>query len=458
MATRHGISYRQVNGEAASVNPADIENWIALLRGIVNAYRPCDVFNAHKLGLFYKVQPTKSLSLKGESCHGGKVHKDRITVLLCCNEDGSEMIKPWVIGKWKQPTCLRNIARLPCVYKQNTKAWMTCSLFEVLLRYLDGRLGCKDRKGLLFLDNCSAHPKDTSFLRTLRVVFLPANTTSHLQPLDAGIIKNVKHLYRKCIVRRFLARVSRGEDPGKLTLLDAMHYLNTSWESVSHETVRNCFRKCGFRRLPEAEESEPSTSGAAESCVCDDPYPCVSDEDDMDEELRSTGTDLAFSEFVGMDDHLATCDPQTVADIVAELRQGQVSRNDDDDDEEHERPQAATFAQAVAALGVLPSFFDHKDSSGAEKSLQTLEKELFFAKGWFGIRKDFCQFLLGACPLLQEYGNISYSLHNNEVDGSPPRETTVAPEVKIAPRQRPRPSILAEPRPVVAALAIDTPD
>lgn len=29
--------------------------------------------------------------------------------------------------------------------------------------------------------------------------------------------------------------------------------------------------------------------------------------------------------------------------------------------------------------------------------------------GWFGIRKDFCQFLLGICPCLQEYGNISYS-------------------------------------------------
>jgi hypothetical protein len=28
--------------------------------------------------------------------------------------------------------------------------------------------------------------------------------------------------------------------------------------------------------------------------------------------------------------------------------------------------------------------------------------------GWFGIRKDFCHFLLGLCPLLQEYGNISY--------------------------------------------------
>ncbi|KAM7283587.1 tigger transposable element-derived protein 6-like [Ixodes scapularis] len=330
---RHGISYRQVNGEAASVNPADIENWISLLPGVVNAYAPRDVYNADELGLFFKVQPTKSPSLKGESCHGGKVSKDRVTVLLCCNKDGTEMIKPWMIGKWKNPTCLKNLARLPCVYKHNTKAWMTCSLFEVFLR----------------------SSKDTSFLRNLRVVFLPANTTSHLQPLDAGIIKNVKHLYRKCIVRRFLARVSRGEDPGKLTLLDAMHYLNASWESVTSETVKNCFRKCGFRRSPEVEEPEP--------CVSGDPDPCETEDDYMDEELRSAGAELAFSDFVAVDDDVPTCDPQTVADIVAELRQGQVTGDEHDDDEdEPETPPRATFAQAVAALDVLRSYFATKDT------------------------------------------------------------------------------------------------
>lgn len=77
---------------------------------------------------------------------------------------------------------------------------------------------------------------------------------------------------------------------------------------------------------------------------------------------------------------------------------------------------------------------------------------------WFGIRKDFCQFLLGACPLLQEYGNISYSLHNNEADSPPSVDAVTTLEVKSIPRQRPRSSVLAEPRPIVAALAIDTPD
>lgn len=33
---------------------------------------------------------------------------------------------------------------------------------------------------------------------------------------------------------------------------------------------------------------------------------------------------------------------------------------------------------------------------------------VIFVSGWFGIRKDFCTFILGACPLLQEYANIAY--------------------------------------------------
>ncbi|CAL4089835.1 unnamed protein product, partial [Meganyctiphanes norvegica] len=33
---------------------------------------------------------------------------------------------------------------------------------------------------------------------------------------------------------------------------------------------------------------------------------------------------------------------------------------------------------------------------------------------WFGLRKDLCQFVLGVCPLLQEYANISYSIPHAE--------------------------------------------
>lgn len=46
---RHGIFYRQVDGEADSMNPADIENWVVLLPGIFNRYAPRDVYNVNEM-------------------------------------------------------------------------------------------------------------------------------------------------------------------------------------------------------------------------------------------------------------------------------------------------------------------------------------------------------------------------------------------------------------------------
>lgn len=94
---------------------------------------------------------------------------------------------------------------------------------------------------------------------------------------------------------------------------------------------------------------------------------------------------------------------------------------------------------------------------------------------WFGIRKDFCQFLLGVCPLLQEYGNISYSLHSDEpvtvrdgdVDGDD--EGGLVLDVEIA-ATKPRGKssrkrglgssepALGEPRPCAPRLCIESPD
>ncbi|KAK7093484.1 transmembrane protein 185A-like [Littorina saxatilis] len=92
-------------------------------------------------------------------------------------------------------------------------------------------------------------------------------------------------------------------------------------------------------------------------------------------------------------------------------------------------------------------------------SLVTLVCLSFGSKGgnnwWFGIRKDFCQFLLGVCPCLQEYGNISYSLQHNDTESganTPERE-----KVKGLSKLK-KEAVEEQPKVVVPVLSIETPD
>jgi hypothetical protein len=80
---------------------------------------------------------------------------------------------------------------------------------------------------------------------------------------------------------------------------------------------------------------------------------------------------------------------------------------------------------------------------------------LVFFTGWFGIRKDFCQFLLGVCPCLQEYGNISYSLQHDDTDSR--ASTPEVEKVKHFSKHK-KEAIEEQPKAVVPVLSIETPD
>jgi hypothetical protein len=62
---------------------AELESLPSLLEG----YEPRDVYNADEMGIFFNVLLERTLAYKGETCHGGKHSKDRLTVLLCVNSD-----------------------------------------------------------------------------------------------------------------------------------------------------------------------------------------------------------------------------------------------------------------------------------------------------------------------------------------------------------------------------------
>jgi hypothetical protein len=68
-----------------------VEEWRKeQLLKIFEGYKPKNIYNAEETGLFFRLPPNKTLSLKGDRCSGGKNSKERITVLLAFNADGTD--------------------------------------------------------------------------------------------------------------------------------------------------------------------------------------------------------------------------------------------------------------------------------------------------------------------------------------------------------------------------------
>lgn len=219
---------------------------------------PQNIYNADETALFWQLLPNKTLAEKGDKCRGEKKSKLRVSVLVASNMDGSDKRKLLVIGRFEKPRCFKGIGRLPVDYKANSKAWMTRSLFEEWVRKFDSQMAREKRKVVLIIDNCPAHLMPEN-LECTRVVFLPPNSTSKTQPMDAGVIHSMKSHYRRLLLLRKLQAMEANVEYNP-SLYTAILLLTEAWESVSSTTIANCFRHCGFDLSQNSQDSTQGTS------------------------------------------------------------------------------------------------------------------------------------------------------------------------------------------------------
>lgn len=247
---RHNITFKAICGEAASVNPEDVAAFMVKLPSLIKGYLPKDIYNADETGLYFRALPNKTMTLKNQKCVGGKLSKERITILHCANMAG-EKEKLLAIGKASKPRAFKNLVKenLPVTWKSNTKSWMTSEIMSEWLENFDRKMGAQNRKILLFLDNAASHPKHSN-LKNIKIHFLHPNCTSISQPLDQGVIKNFKHNYRTLILKHLLANIEISNTAHdlvkRINVLDAVYFAKSAWDQVTAETVQNCFRKAGF--------------------------------------------------------------------------------------------------------------------------------------------------------------------------------------------------------------------
>ena len=205
---RNEIVCKKSHGEKKSADHISAETWKSeKLPGLLSEYDPENIHNADETGLYYRATPNGSLCYASETLSGLKKAKERLSLLLCANMSGSDKKKLFVIGKSQKPRCFKGIQteRLPATYRANENAWMTGSLFRAWLSAWNRELAVSRRKICLLVDNCSAHPHVE--LSHIRLEFLPPNTTSLIQSLDMGIIKNFKTLYRQRVVSRIIESI-----------------------------------------------------------------------------------------------------------------------------------------------------------------------------------------------------------------------------------------------------------
>ena len=92
------LKTRLLSGESASVNVKTVQQWKEEFLSLAIEYKANDFLIAIRLICFSNIMLKKTLAFKGEPCHGGKNSKERLIVLLYCNVDRSEKLKPIVTG------------------------------------------------------------------------------------------------------------------------------------------------------------------------------------------------------------------------------------------------------------------------------------------------------------------------------------------------------------------------
>ena len=186
-------------------------------------------------GCFWKALPDKGLAEKGKNCKGGKKSKLRLTIV---NALGVKEFKPIVIWKSENPRCFKKVnkSKLPVFYFSQNKAWMTGNIMHQVLTKLNVKMKSKKRSILLFLDCAGCHPEslaEPGKYSNIKIVFLPPNCTSVLQPLDLGIIKNFKVHYRKLLLQHVIGKIDDAESAHEI--VKSVNVLN-----AIRPSLRNC--------------------------------------------------------------------------------------------------------------------------------------------------------------------------------------------------------------------------
>lgn len=208
---------------------------------------------------------------------------------------------------------------------------------------------------LLLMDNAPCHilPPELSHVK---VVFLPANTTSVTQPLDAGVIKNFKVKYRKYLINHILSCLENSTFDfssnfmSKVDIKQAVTWMKRAWMDVTPTTIGNCFPHCGLAsERPGAEEESKENNDGADDEIAEEPVDEVAEVAAMASSIGVDPSDFIFDESVAAFDTEVRNWEEVILNPPVEVP----SSSDDDEDEP---PRIPTMYDVSYAINILTAW------------------------------------------------------------------------------------------------------
>ncbi|XP_042203517.1 tigger transposable element-derived protein 1-like [Homarus americanus] len=256
---RYAITNRVVSGETASADAEAARRYPQEFHQVIQegGYLPCQVFNASKTALFWKRMPDKSYLAKEEArMPGFKAAKDRVSLLFCANASGDYKCKPLLIHRSARPCPFKNISMLtlPVHWRANKKGWITQTIFEEWFMThfrTEMKNYCAKKnitfKVILLLDNCTGHPTNLNDLQSeIKVIYLPPQTTSLLQPMDQEVMSTFKLLYLDLTFEAIHKAIDEDKEltvqqywRNKFNILHGVRFIGKAWAAIGETCLLN---------------------------------------------------------------------------------------------------------------------------------------------------------------------------------------------------------------------------
>ena len=124
---------------------------------------------------------------------------------------------------------------------------MTGEILDTVLTKLNHRLNARYQSILLLMDNAGCHPPEyKEKYSSIKVLFLPPNATSKVQPIDLGIIQNFKVCYQHLLLHYVLVKTDSCSSASDVVnsdvdLLIAIRCMACPWDEVKPDTISKWF-------------------------------------------------------------------------------------------------------------------------------------------------------------------------------------------------------------------------